>query len=195
MYEFNERTNTLLYKNIPPILYSKGLLNCGSQRVASPQSASWFSRWHLVSQLTRTTTGTATDLPKPSVAPGYIIVWRPPTSCGRSHLPNSTASTGQSDIPMSSTGCTCFAVLPLIYTGAPLDWRLGRGSICYTICILENYNLRNLVANIQDSDIVISKFEIQWRNYVYFRTNTLKKGKSSVIPLKFYLYLASASLQ
>ena len=28
------------------------------------------------------------------------------------------------------TGCTCFAVLPLIYTGASLDWRLGRGSIC-----------------------------------------------------------------
>ena len=44
----------------------------------------------------------------------------------------STTSTGQSDIPISSTGCTCFAVLPLIYIGASLDWRLGRGSICYT---------------------------------------------------------------
>ena len=39
--------------------------------------------------------------PKPSVAPGYIIVSRPPAS----------------------------AVPPLIYTGASLDWRLGRGSI------------------------------------------------------------------
>ena len=45
--------------------------------------------------------------------------------------PISTTSTGQGDIPISSTGCTCFAVLLLIYTGASLDWRLGRESICY----------------------------------------------------------------
>ena len=45
-------------------------------------------------------------------------------------VPSST--TGQGDILISSTGCTCFAALPLIYTGASLDWRLGRGSICYT---------------------------------------------------------------
>ena len=38
-------------------------------------------------------------------------------------------STGQGDIPIFSTGCTCFTVLPLIYTGASFDWRLGRGSI------------------------------------------------------------------
>ena len=36
---------------------------------------------------------------------------------------------GQGDIPISSTGCTCFAVLPLIYTGTSLDWQFGRGSI------------------------------------------------------------------
>ena len=82
-------------------------------------------------QLTPTASGTRTDWPKPSVAPGYIIVLRPPASCGRTHLPNSTMSTGQGDIPMSSTGCTCFAFPPLIYTGASLDWRLGQGSICY----------------------------------------------------------------
>ena len=46
--------------------------------------------------------------------------------------PNSTTSTGQSDIPISSTGCTCFAALPLIYTGASLDWRLGWESVCYS---------------------------------------------------------------
>ena len=70
---------------------------------------------------------------KPSVASGFIFVWRPPASCGRTYLPpspNSTTSTGQGDIPMWSTGCICFAVLPLIYAGASLDWRLGRGSIC-----------------------------------------------------------------
>ena len=42
---------------------------------------------------------------EPPRAPGYIIVSRSPAS----------------------------AVLPLIYTGASLDWRLGRGSICYTL--------------------------------------------------------------
>ena len=50
---------------------------------------------------------------KLSVAPGYIIVGRPPASCGCTHLPpspSSTTSTGQGDIPISSTGCTCFAV-------------------------------------------------------------------------------------
>ena len=44
--------------------------------------------------------------------------------------PNSTTSTGQGDIPISSNGYTCFNVLPLIYTGASLDWRLGHRSIC-----------------------------------------------------------------
>ena len=44
-----------------------GLLNHGSLRAASPQSASWFSCWHLVPQLTPT-------------APDYIIVSRPPVS-------------------------------------------------------------------------------------------------------------------
>ena len=47
--------------------------------------------------------------------------------------PNSTTSTGQGDIPISSTGCTCFAILLLIYTGESLDWQLSRGSICYSV--------------------------------------------------------------
>ena len=62
-----------------------------------------------------------------------------PASCGRTHLPpspNSITSTGQGDIPISSTGCTCFTVLPLISTGASLDWRFGRGSICNTSVFL-----------------------------------------------------------
>ena len=51
--------------------------------------------------------------------------------CAYTSAPNSTTSTGQGDIPKSSTGCNCFAVLLLIYTGVSLDWRLGWGSICY----------------------------------------------------------------
>ena len=82
MTNFNERTNTLLYKKYASYtLFERvdvgcvwevsrrrgqtatqsssdhsstsssswlGLLNRGSLRAASPQSASWFSRWHLV---------------------------------------------------------------------------------------------------------------------------------------------------
>ena len=81
-----------------------------------PSVWSWFSlRWHPISNYNRNW-----NWPKPSVAPGYIIVWRRPSSCGRTHLPsspNSNTSTGQGDIPISSTGCTCLAVLPLFYTG------------------------------------------------------------------------------
>ena len=80
-----------------------GLLTCGSLWVASPQSASWFSRWHLVPP---TDSNSNRNWPKPSVALGYIIASRVPAS----------------------------AVPPLIYTGASLDWRLGRGSI-YNILI------------------------------------------------------------
>ena len=49
--------------------------------------------------------------------------------------PNSTTPTGQGDILISSTGFACLAVLLLHHTGASLDWRLGRGSICYNTTI------------------------------------------------------------
>ena len=92
-------------------------------------------------------TGTGTAWPKPSVAPGYINVWCPPAYWWPTHLPpspNSTTSRGQGDFPISSTGCICFAVLMLIYTGASLDWRLGRGSICYTSIQLNVLNYCDL---------------------------------------------------
>ena len=177
---FNEITNTRLYKNIPLTLYSRkdwcwlrvrGELETGTDCYILTQSSSdhsstsssfwlgcstvdhwgpkssvwsWFSlRWHPISnslqpQLELTACKlelTDWNWLKPSVTPGYIIVRHPPASCGRTHLspsPNSTTSTGQGDIPISSTGCTCFVFFPLIYAGASLDWRLGRGSICYT---------------------------------------------------------------
>ena len=108
-----------------------GLLNCGSLRSTSPQSASWFSRWHLVSnwfqlqlelELTQAVCGT------------WLYFCLTPTCFlwAYASAPNSTMSTGQGDIPISLTGCTYFAVLPLIYTGASLDWWLSWGSICYT---------------------------------------------------------------
>ena len=149
----NERTNTLLYKNIPLTFYSRkglcwlcvrGELETGTDCYILTQSSShhsstsssvwlscstvghwgpkpsiwsWFSlRWHPISHWLQLQLKllTGTDWPKPSVAPGYIIVWHPPASCGRTHpppSPNSTTSTGQGNIPISSTGCTCFAYL------------------------------------------------------------------------------------
>ena len=41
---------------------------------------------------------------KPSVAPGYILVWHPPASCGRRMCTKFNPSTGKDDIPISSTG-------------------------------------------------------------------------------------------
>ena len=170
MINFNERTNTLLYKNKTLTLYFRkgwcwlcvrGEVETGTECCILTQSSSVHSstsfasglaaqRWVAegpkpsVCQLILTlASGPPTDSNlnwnwnwlKPSVAPGYIFVCHPPASCGSTHLPpssNSTTSTGQGDIPISSTGCTCFAVLPLFYTGESFDWRLGRGSICYT---------------------------------------------------------------
>ena len=62
----------------------------------------------------------------PSVAPGYIIVWCPPASCGRTHLHR---------IQPRPQVKVIFRYLrpdaPVIYTGSSLNWRLGRGSIYY----------------------------------------------------------------
>ena len=50
------------------------------------------------------------NLLKPSVVSSYIIVCRPPTSCGRRICTEFNLSTGQGDVPMSSTGCTYFLI-------------------------------------------------------------------------------------
>ena len=95
---------------------------------------------------------------KLSVAPGYIFVWCPPASCGRTHLPpslNSTTSTGQGDILIYSIGCTCFTVLPLIYTGASLDWWLGRGSICYILNFL-NWKSNYCIHSSNEQSLIFS---------------------------------------
>ena len=129
MTNFNERTNTLLYKNIPLTLYSRK--GCERVDVGYVWGMSWrreqtatyrpnvlittiaallphlgwaAQQWvaegpsplsgagsHSAGILSPTATGTElkltrTDYPKPSVAPGYIIVWHPPASCGRTHL-------------------------------------------------------------------------------------------------------------
>ena len=134
MTNFNEWMNTLLYKNISLTFYSRkgwcwlcvrGELETGKDSYIMTQSSSdhsstSFSSWlgllnhvSLGAQsslsasgshfgiLSPTGSNSNRNWPKLSVARGYIIVSRPPGS----------------------------AVPPLIYTGASLDWRLGRGSI------------------------------------------------------------------
>ena len=131
--DFNERTNTLLYKNISLTLYSRkgwcwlcvrGELETGTDcyiltqvllTIAAllshldwgcPTVGHWGPKalcllLALNSASCLQLTPTPTDSSR--LCPVYIFVCRPPAS----------------------------AVLPLIYTGASLDWLLGRGSIFY----------------------------------------------------------------
>ena len=133
MTNFNERTNTLLYKNISLTLYSRkgwcwlcvrGELETRTDCYIMTQVLlatiavllphlgwGWSTVGHWGSQSLSlqadshagilSPTDSHSNWPKPSVAPGYIIVLCPPAS----------------------------AVPPLIYTGAFLEWQLGRGSI------------------------------------------------------------------
>ena len=100
-----------------------GLLNRGSLRVASPLSAAgsqsgilsptdsncnWNLNWNWQTQAV---CGTWLY----NCLKSTCFLWT------YASAPNSTTSTGQSDIPISSTGYTYFAVPLLIYTSASLD--------------------------------------------------------------------------
>ena len=55
--------------------------------------------------------------------------------------------------------------------------------VCVCVCVCIRWgNLRGVVANVLDLDIVVSEFELQFGYIVYFRTNTLWKGMNSLIP-------------
>ena len=86
-----------------------------------PSVWSWFSlHGHPISNCDSNWL-TQTDWPKPSVAPGYIIVWCPPASYGRTHLHRIQPH------PQVKV------IFRYLWTDAPvlsLDWWLGRGSIC-----------------------------------------------------------------
>ena len=141
MTNFNERTNTLLYKIIPLTLnYRKGWcflcvtgdLVTGTDCYILTQvlltievllshlgwGCSTVGHWGLKalclplalnSAYCLQLTPTGTD--SSHLCPGYIFVWRPPA----------------------------FVLLPLIYTGASLDWLLGRGSICYIYALCQMF--------------------------------------------------------
>ena len=44
-------------------------------------------------------------------------------------------------------------------------------------------NLLDIVANLQDCDIVVNEFELSSRYYVHFQTNELENSMNSLIPL------------
>ena len=69
-----------------------------------------------------------------SVAPGYIIICRPPASCGRHICTQFNHSHGYTLI--YSTGCTCY-----LHRGISF-WQFGRGSICYTTPSVIAYSTR-----------------------------------------------------
>ena len=75
------------------------------------------------------------------VAPGYIIVWRPPASVSVASAPNSTH---QGYPLISSTGCTCYLHRSISYLTA---WP-GRRSICYIRSPNIEFDFPNFFANL-----------------------------------------------
>ena len=99
-----------------------------------PSVWSWLARGHLVPNWLQLQLNY--DSLKPSVAPGYIIVWYPPASCGRTHLHRIQPRPQFKGIfRYLRPDAPVFAVVLLIYTGASLDWWLCQGSICYIIML------------------------------------------------------------
>ena len=92
---------------------------------------------HSACILSPTATGTHSlelQLTKPSVAPGYIIVWCPPAFFGRTHLHRIQPRPQVKVIFRYLRPDAAVSALPLIYTGASLDWWPGRGSVCNWNC-------------------------------------------------------------
>ena len=152
--DFNERANTLLSKNISLTLYSrKGwcwlcvrgeletetdcyILTQSSSDHSSTSSSSWLGLLNRGSLRAASLFSRwhlvpqLSPTPTGTVAPCYIIVSRTPVS----------------------------AISLLIYTGASLDWRLGRGSIFNTF-------------------LVILVFLCEWNSYFVCICRPLNKGK------------------
>ena len=180
MTNFNEWTNTLLYKNISLTLYSrKGrcwlcvrgeletrtdcyILTQNSSDHSSTSFSSWLGcstvgHWGpkalclplVLMRASCPPTDSNWKWPKPSVAPGYIIVLRPPTST----------------VPL------------LIYTGVSLDWRLSRGSIYNTSRSCWN----STTSALQPEEItwhlncILMQNWIAWnRTFLYAKLNCMK---------------------
>ena len=90
--------------------------------------------WHLLSNgLQQQLELELTNWLKPSMAPGYIIVWHPPASCGCTHLHRIQP---RPQVKVIYRYLRLDVPVLLIYTDAYIDWRLGWGSICYNHHIL-----------------------------------------------------------
>ena len=133
---FNERTNTLLYENISLTLYSrKGWcwlcvrdeLETGTDcYILTPSSSD--HKQHFFRILAGLLKPLVPEGPNPSVCRWISI---------RHLVPNwlqlrLARSASGNWLYNCLTHSPASAVLPLIYIGVSLDWRLGRGSICYS---------------------------------------------------------------
>ena len=85
------------------ILFPTRLIpNCSVGVLRAPPAGCWISLPHLVSNWS----GLQTNwLP---VSPSYMIVKRPPSSCGRHKLHSFNPSTVKATLCYSSNGCTCY---------------------------------------------------------------------------------------
>ena len=131
MTNFNERTNTLLYKNIISYtLFSKGLMLVECERWVKDGDRLLF--WPkvlltiaaLLPHLGWVARPWVIEGPKVSVCRWLSLQHLVPNWL---QLARTASGTWLYNCPPTST------VLPVIYTGASLDWRLGRVSICYRI--------------------------------------------------------------
>ena len=129
--------------------HSDGLLNRGSWG-PKPSVWSWFSLRHLISNWN---CNSNSNWPKPSVAHGYIIVWRSPASCGRTQLHRIQPRPQVKVIFRHPWPGAPVSALPLIYTGASLDWRLGRGPICNTVCKIK----QSLASSWISHDVIVAQ--------------------------------------
>ena len=134
MTNFNEWTNTLPYKNISFTLYSrKGDVSCVWEVSGNKDGLLFWPKFFL----THCSTSSSSWLGL--VNRGSLRAQSPLSAAGSQFVILSPTDSNRLCIWLYYCLCpSTSAVFPVIYTGASLDWRLGRGSI-YNITSLHVY--------------------------------------------------------
>ena len=90
--------------------------NCSIGGLRAPSVGCWLSQPHLV------TNGPGLQTDWISCALSYIILQRPPSSCGCHKLHSFNPSTVKATLCYSSTGCTCYLHRWIPYFDSPVGW-------------------------------------------------------------------------
>ena len=115
----------------------------------------WSPNW-LIGELRASSAGCWLSLPHRvstdwiSCALSYIIVQRPPSSCGRQKLHSFNASTVKVSLCYSSTGCTCYLHRCISYFNSPA----GRRSIYNMTRVTVKQGLKPGTHNVQSHPLV-----------------------------------------